>query len=559
MRHRHPHPSRFLPVVATLCATLAVESSVPAAAASPLQVVLRVGDTAPGFAGGTTVTSFVEPPSISNGGFAVFHVTVTGGIHAIYRWHRTTGVTLVAKGTDSLAFATGSKTLTFLETPIADDLGWVAFTATLDDGQRGMVVWRPTGALYPVAEVGQTVSIQCEKTDFTPCTVNPVLGPLQNMATFNDRKAAIFRSHFDLEDRHELFFAGTVTTSGSPQGLFRWSIENDGGGESFGSVASTFMHYPGGSSTSYFNSFTSLAACGSYRFALVGVAANPPLGVIDVDWSGGNAHISQDRHYTVDSVQRFDLHCRVPGLYAFAGARSDVANDHTQSLRGVFVGTDQVYEYGQSAPVPDALSTLAQPFGQAMTHDDPPRSVFATRISGGGYGGSDGVWLGTVGGAVFDLLVETHSLPAPAELIGQIWAVHVGGTGTVAYHLSTNVSGQSIVRNSTRLGNPKRVLTAGDVVPDGSGGFSTVDSFWTLGGGFGDPVVTGTGADGLVSALNDSGQFVLVVYTTPGAGLQAQGGAATGGMYVVELGLFADDFESSDACAWSAVSPSPSC
>jgi hypothetical protein len=526
-------------------------------AALDLDTVARVGDPAPGFAGGTTITSFVEPPSINDAGFVALHVTVSpSNTHAIYRWHRSQSLQLVARGTDQLAFATGTKTLTFLETPIVDDLGWVAFTATLDDGARGMVVWRPTGTLYPVAEVGQTVSIQCEKTDFTPCTVNPVLGPLQTMATFNDRKAAIFRRHFDVEEMHELFFAGVVTTSGSPQGLFRWAIEDDGGSESFASVASTFMHFPGGSSTSYFNVFSNLAACGSFRYALVGVGSNPPLGVIDIDWTGGNAHIAQDRHYTVDLVQRTDLHC-VPGDYSFAGARSDVPNDHTQSLRGVFVGTDQVYQYGQAAPVPDALSTLAQPFGQAMTRDAPPRSVFATRISGGGYNGKDGVWLGTVAGAVFDLMVETHSLPAPAELVNQIWAVHVGGSGTVAYHLATSVSGQSIVRNSTRLGNPKRVLTAGDVIPDGAGGFATIDSFWTLGGGFGDPVVTGTGADGLISALNDSGQFALVVFTTPAGSLQL--GTATAGVYVAELGLFADDFESSDVCAWSAANPSATC
>jgi hypothetical protein len=399
----------------TLALAVALALAAPLAAVDFEQIVV-VGDPAPGFPGGTVITSLVEPPSINDAGFVVFHVTVTGGVHAIYRWHSTPGLAQVASGSDSLLFATGLKTLSFLETPIVDDLGWVAFTATLDDGARGMVVWSPADALYAVAEVGQTVAIQCEKTDFTPCAVNPVQGPRATMATFNDRKAAIFRRHFDVEEKHELFSAGTVTAAASPQGLFRWAIEDDGGNQSFASVASTMMHYPGGSSTSYFNAFSNLAARGSFRYALVGVAANPPLGVIDIDWTGGNAHISQDRHYTVDTVQRFDLHC-APGDYSFAGARSNEPNDHTQSLRGVFINTDQVYAIGDSAQVPDKISTLAQPFGQAMTRDDPPRSVFAARISGGGWGGSGGAYLGTTGGDVFDLLIEANPLTNPTELI----------------------------------------------------------------------------------------------------------------------------------------------
>ena len=69
--------------------------------------------------------------------------------------------------------------------------------------------------------------------------------------------------------------------------------------------------------------------------------------------------------------------------------------------------------------------------------------------------------------------------------------------------------------------------------------------------------VTGTGADGLVSALNDSGQLALLIYTTAGAGPQC--GTGTAGMFVVDLGLFTDDFESADVCSWSTASPVPSC
>jgi hypothetical protein len=127
----------------------------------------------------------------------------------------------------------------------------------------------------------------------------------------------------------------------------------------------------------------------------------------------------------------------------------------------------------------------------------------------------------------------------------------------VVYHLSTGVTGQAILGNSTKLGNPKRVFTAGDVIPDGQGGFSTIDSFWTLGGGFGDPVVTGTGADGLVSALNDSGQLALLIYTAPAAAPER--GTAVAGVFVAELGLFVDDFESADTCAWSASAGGSSC
>ena len=64
-------------------------------------------------------------------------------------------------------------------------------------------------------------------------------------------------------------------------------------------------------------------------------------------------------------------------------------------------------------------------------------------------------------------------------------------------------------------------------------------------------------ADGLVSALNDSGQLALLIYTTAGAGPQR--GTGTAGMFVVDLGLFTDDFESADVCSWSTASPVPSC
>jgi hypothetical protein len=369
--------------------------------------------------------------------------------------------------------------------------------------------------------------------------------------------SAIFRRHFDLEEQHELLFRGAVTTAGTPDALYRWAIDDDGGNETFGSIASNFVHFPGGSGTNYFQGFTDLAACGSFRYGLVGVSSTgAPLGVVEFDPLGGNDHVALDRHYTVDTVLRKDFHCR-PFHFGYAGARSDVPSDHTQSLRGVFIGTDQVYQIGQSAEVPDILSTLGQPFGQAMTRDDPPRSVFAARISGGGYNGSDGVWLGTIGGDIFDMLVETYPLAFPTELINQIWAVHAGGSGTLVHHVSTNVTGQAILSNSTKLANPRRVLTAGDNIPKPGGGTVTIESFWTLGGGFGDPVVTGTGADGLVSALNDSGQLALLIYTTPTAGPQR--GTATGGMFVVELGLFTDDFESEDTCAWSAAIPAPTC
>lgn len=521
--------------------------------AQELALIAQVGDPAPGFAEGTVITGFSSPPSISDGGFAALHVVVTGGVSAIYRWHRSQPLHLVARGTDSLAFATGMKTLGFLEAPIVGDTGWVAFTATLSDGGRGMVVWRPSGTLYPVAEIGQMVPVPCEDTDFTPCDA-PLSGPIATMAAFAERQAAIFRRYPDGGERHEILFRGTVTATGTPEALFRWAIDDDGGNEAFSTVVSNRVHNPGGSGTSYFQGFPNLAACGSSRYALVTISQLAPLAAIELDPFGA-AHVELDRSYTIDGILRTNLHC-ASGEFGYSGARSTEPSDHTQTKRGVFIGAEQVY-FNTATSSGVSGSTIGAPIGQALTHDDPPLSIFAAGFSGD-LAGKAGVWRGGTSGAPKLMLYETQGFPLPSELVNTIWAVHAGANGGVAAHAQMSTGAQAILRSFSGARHAKRVLRTGATVSDGDGGTMTIDSFWTLGGGFGaDPVVTGAGSDGLVSAMNDSGQFVLLINATS-TGSLARGGSVAR-IFAAELGLFADDFESEDVCAWTSAAGAAVC
>jgi hypothetical protein len=546
MRRSQDRSRRRRLAFTALAFALAAQLAGRTAGAQPIELILKVGDVAPGFPGGTTIASFVEPPSISDSGYAVFHVTVTGGVHAIYRWHRlVNGVWLVAKGTDSLAFATGNKTLSFLETPIADDDGWVAFTATLSDGARGMAVWEPFVGLHAVAEVGQTVDIPCEKTDGSPCTVNPVVGTLGSMATFGDRKGAIFRLHENGSVQHEILFRGFVVTSGSPDALWRWVYDESGPTTSFESLASDFVHVPGGSTTSYYDGFTDLAACGDQRFGLTPVAASPDYAVVEFDPSG-SGHFLLDRANAPDMVARKDFHC-YDGSYAYAGGRTGGDPfDGDATKKGVWLDATQVYSNTVTPAAGLFETTLGTPTGQALTRDDPPSSVFAANLIGGSWNGRAGVWRGTGPGDLEKLLHELQVFFAPNDAVDLIWTVHVGGTGAVGFHALMTSGDQAILREKN--GERERVLVEGDEIP----GVGTIDSFWTLGGTFGsDPVVTGTGADGHVSALNANGDFVLLIYFKP-----TPAASPVPGWFLVGLDtlIFYDGFEVQSYCLWSFVS-----
>lgn len=527
-----------------------------AAPAAAIELIAKVGDQAPGFAGGTTITSFVEPPSISDGGFAVFHVTVTGGVHAILRWHRTTGLQRVAAGTDVVAFATGNKTLAFLETPIADESGWVAFTATLSDGARGMVVWEPPSTLHAVAEVGQTVSIECDTVGGGNC--GPILAPLGTMATFADRKGAIFRLYGDTI--HEVEFRGSVTTSGTPDAVWRWALIDDlPDPPTFWNLASSFEWADGTEAATYFDDFTDLAACGDTRFVLGTVSHNAPYTAYDFN-ALGNARALQDRAEAPDMVARKDLHCANESTFAYVGGRTDEPFDGDVTKKGVWIGTTQLYSNTVTAAAGLTGSTLGTPLGQALTRHDPPFSVFAANILGSTWNGRAGVWRGNGLGALELLLYELEPLSDPVDSIDAIWAVHVGGTNANAFHVRTTSLDQAILR-AFGANVAERVLTTGDTFPVAGGGTYTVDSFWTLGGTFGsDPVVTGTGQDGQLSALNARGEMALLMTVTPG-GAGPEGGSAVTGAFqvVIDPLIFADSFDLDGYCVWSGQNGGPDC
>ena len=93
-------------------------------AGAQFEVLLKVGDPAPGFGAGYTVASFVEPPSMAD-----LRVLLLVGVDgpgsddpmAIYHWSRSGGLTRVAYTGQTVFFIGGlSRTLTFLESPITD-------------------------------------------------------------------------------------------------------------------------------------------------------------------------------------------------------------------------------------------------------------------------------------------------------------------------------------------------------------------------------------------------------------------------------------------------------
>jgi hypothetical protein len=502
---------------ATIALLAAVSMSTHVAA---IDLILKIGDPAPALGAGVTIASFLEPPSTSDSGDVVFHVTVTGtGVttsndEVIYRWYGSSGFDLVAREGDAVSFASGMRTLTFLETPIVDDGGHVAFTSQLDDLKRGMVVWGFPGlpTLKPVVKVGETVTIRCEKTDGSPCTTPTASGALATMATFADRKGATFRSIGP--DEHEILFRGSVGISGSPDSLWRWSGTDSGGVDTeVTSLAGGFEIADGTENGTYYQGFTDVAAC-NQLVGLVAVSNGAPLAnfVFDPD---GPPHTLLDRYYTIDTVLRDDLHC-YGNHYSYLGGHSDAASDHDQTKRGVFIGTDQLYQATvTSSELPN--HTIGAPLGQTLTRDDPPRSVFAANMIGTTYNGKAGVWRKAVGAPTTLLLYELQPLSDPPADVATIWAVHAGGTGVVAFHVLMNDSKQALL--GYKNGSVFKIAAKGDTVPDGAG-TKTIDSFWTLGGAFGsDPVVTGTGADGLTSALNARGEFFFLAYFTSGAGI----------------------------------------
>jgi hypothetical protein len=557
---------RFAPGLAVLLLPILAGIARPAGAND---LILKIGDPAPHIGtAGYTIDSFVEAPSINgpiNGtsAWVVFHVTIAGpnviaaNSHVIYRWSRSTGIEKVARGGEVIVFEdTSQRTLTFLETPMVDEFGWVAFTSQLDDGRRGLVVWSSPTTLRGVAHTGQEVVITCESISGAPC--GPAVGTMTTMATFGDRRGAVFAGSTDPffgGTNHRVLFRGAVqaTGFGTPDALWLRDYSEGFPPSPLRNVANSLQKADGtGSNNTYFDDFTDVALCsGFYATGLATVSRDAPFAVYEYDEFDGD-HTLITRSHAPDMVPRRDYHC-LGSRAAYAGGVSPDPFDGDVTNKGVWLieGGGQAPIYLNTiAPAPDISgAVLGIPLGQALaSHFGEAQSVFATRIVGGfATNGRAGIWRSPFGGPIKPVGYESQEVGI-FSFIDRIYTASVSRYGDVVLHLTIGSLGPSYeaIRIVSAYGTASTVLTVGDSIDAGSSGQLVIDGFLTLGAIIGGdtPVVTGGADDGLPSAMSPSGELALVVYTRPPAAALAGGprGAAIMSM-LVQPTLFADGFE----------------
>jgi hypothetical protein len=540
-----------------LAALVLLFAALPARAA--FEQILKLGDPAPAIGtAGYTIASYVEPPSMVAGDFepyVVFHVTIAGpGVtaansHVIYRWSPSTDVQRVARGGDLVIFPDGSsRLLTQLETPIADDFGWVAFTSQLDDFTRGLVVWNALSeARIGVARVGLGVVLQCESVSGAPC--GPAPGTLTSIATFNDRRGAAFASYVGLlgDVEHRVVFRAPVNAPGfgAPDALWMRTMVEPTGASSLVNLANSLQKADGAGSTTYFDDFTDVVLCDSRdAVGLATVSRDAPYAVYYFA-PGGDGHTLLKRGYAPDATPRRDLHC-LGSYVGYVGGYTPVVDPGLYNKGAFLLDIDtmvqnQLYLYGLSVP-PDPLGeTLGAPVGAAVALDVQvsglPAMVYAAKLLTF-FTGNDVL--------VFDL---DGSAPAYTiawegdtdEEVQTMWSAAVNSRGNVALHLRRPDTTQEI-RVFDPRGNTIASVGAGDPIELAPGDTRPITTFWLLGGTFGNDVaVTGSGRDGQVGALTDSGLLAALVFYGPGSGGQPPGVAVATAPVVPEG--FADGFE----------------
>lgn len=542
---------------------LALGMVATATAAAP-EIILRIGDPAPAIGtAGYTIESFVEPPSIvgaagTDYSFVVFHVTIAGpnvtpnNSHVIYHWWRLGGITRVARGGDTIVFADGTRMLTILESPIASPYGSVAFTAQMSDGQRGLVLWRPSAPPLGVARVGQSVVVTCDALNGGPC--GPVAGILGTLPTFADRKGMVFTSDSSAGSIHHTFaFRGVIQNTGgfgTPDALWHRDLVDDGISGTLDNLANSLQKANGlGFNNVYFDDFTDLAFCfGGSLVGLATVSRDAPYVVYE--FTQPRNHIPLGRTYAPDLVPRRDLRC-IGATAGYAGGLSSAPLDGVVANKGAwqvntFTATQsQVYSNTVTpAPAP-AGAILGTPDGHALAlapeGDLAVESHFAVNLLGSPANGRSGVYRGKPGGPVFPVIYETETLTGGTDVVDQIWSVAVSAFGYSIAHVRLADQRQLIRLVSPGYGDSEDVLATGDPITVAPGDVRAVTSFWMLGGTFGaNPVLTGDSIDGIQSAFDENFNAVLVVYY--GASGSAPAGAAIVSV-PIEPTLFADGFE----------------
>ena len=540
------------PLAAALLVPLLGALAAPAGA--QFEVILKVGDPAPGFGAGYTVASFVEPPSMSDLR-VLLHVAVDGpgadDPTAIYHWSRSGGVTRVAYTGQTVFFIGGlSRTLAFLESPISDG-STVAFTATLDVG-RGLVTWLPPDAggpsLLGVMKTGDEVVLDCDTVDGDPCP--PVVGHVANVPAFTNRVAAAF-------DSFKVFFRATVTPNGggSVDSLWLWDVLAD----QLRPIANSRQIGDGlpPAPPNFYQSFTNTAVCDSQLWGLVNVSQDAPKTVYRFQ-PGGSSHVLAERNWPPDALPRFDFDC-AGGSWGYAGSASPTQGDTSPARRGVWQDGVQLYSNGVTPAPADLPGTLlGVPRGYSLQFGGAtPFSTFAAKLVGGPASGRTGVFAKSGTAPLATVVRELQALPGGTKTIERIYTVH-DAPFTDAMHVQTRTVaggqlGEAILK-LTPSGGPQVVLATGDTI-DLDGQSVVVDAFRVLGRDFVDTVVLGSGRGHLTAA--SIGRMALVLdYTPVNAAGRPSGGPGSGVLQVdIDDLLFRDGFESSDTSRWSSATP----
>jgi hypothetical protein len=536
----------------------------PILAPEQVQFEFKQDAPAPGFGGGYSLSGIVEPPSIIDGGYLVFRAQVDGpgsdDPQVVYRWHPVGGAVLIARTGQSVGCPGATRTVDFLESPVVDNDGNVAFTATLDTG-RGLLVWDATpGTLICAARTGQAVTVTCD-TIAGPCgdggVGNSVGGLLTNIAAFQNRVAASF------SDGRALFVgAMSVNAGGTANAVWTWDLATGTLVNIANSrqLADDVVVPP---NNPFYQTFTHVASCDGKLYGILDVSQGAPASVYELKPDGQN-HDSLERGYRSEFITRVDFHCS-RGNWGYAGTFSSIQNDLDTSRRGVWVDNQQIYSFGVTAFPGGAATTLGNQLGEALLGVAPGdyKTVFATKLTGGTANGKSGVFIDGSAIALQDVAYETEAHPGLNLSIEKIYTASVSPPGNVALFMQKRDSSTMALSDALAFWDGAAVSLfsmVGDSIQVG-GEPATITGFRVAGRNFTDTVVTGTGRDGHINPFNDSNTFVYVVdYVlqsglgqSPGGGLVPRGGAPGSAIAIANLNQAA--FASLDVDANGVVQP----
>ena len=540
--------------------------------------IVRQGQQVPGLPCAATITNFDSPPTLTDAGYVALRLHVDGPCidpnttaGTIYRWDPTGGLRFVVQqGSPLPAFAglsyrpQGTQVLAFLETPIADDAGKVAFTALLDTGDRALLIWTPGEN-----EGADVLDVALVVGDIVPNMVGHTIGggtfnfdgEIVTMATFDQRAAAAFRFG-------RVFFRAAVdpvSLPGLPDAI--WLYESDS--LSLTNISNGFqrLELSNPMNLAFWEGYPNLGfvETGSGLSGVALVSQAPTRSITQFSDQNPNSHLILTRYHPPPGGFP-ELDYRTNGFDHSVAAGMDPTqedNPGDEDFIGVWLNLSQVYSNTVTPAEGVIGSTLATPVSQTITVN-PAKSVFAAQMTGGDGDGKRGVWIGTqpgdhqlIGweGLIVDQFPNT-------VILQEIFTVHVGSGGPIVLHARLHTPALGTNREVLYRWDPVaglvEVLSQGDSLTVG-GQPVVISGFLALGFGGAPtgPVISGTGLDGHLSAMNGGSEFAFLVLYEPASGPRGEGAVEVGAFSIdlVDELIFADDFESGDSSAWTDTVP----